>query len=78
MGTRGLRDVGMSGLGDMATHFYHLFNFSSYFKKSSSFDRNCVVPRFYVLRFYNVVNICILLLYYYQVTQWSNLGKTRE
>ena len=31
---------------DSGTHFYHLFNFSSYFAKFSSVDRNCVVPRF--------------------------------
>ena len=54
MGTRGLRDsgtwrrgdAGMRGHGDSGTHFYHLFNFSSYFTKSWSVDRNCVVTRF--------------------------------
>ena len=62
LGTRGRRDVetrrlgesgrwgggevGTRGLEDVATHFYHLLNFSSYFTKSSSVDRNCVVPRF--------------------------------
>ena len=54
VGTRGRGDVGTWGrgdsgtdeLGDVGTHFYHLFNFSSYFTKSSSVDRNCVVPRF--------------------------------
>ena len=45
VGTRGRGDVGTRGLGDVGTHFYHLFNFSSYFTKSSSVDRNCVVPR---------------------------------
>ena len=44
-GTRGRGDVGTRGRGDEGTHFYHLFNFSSYFTKSSSVDRNCVVPR---------------------------------
>ena len=34
------------GRGDVMTHFYYLFNFSSYFTKSSSFDRNCIVRRF--------------------------------
>ena len=43
-GTRGRGDVGTWGRGDVGTHFYHLFNFSSYFTKSSSVDRNCVVP----------------------------------
>ena len=45
VGTWGLEDVGTRGRGDVGTHFYHLFNFSSYFTKSSSVDRNCVVPR---------------------------------
>ena len=45
-GTWGLGDSGMCELGDVGTHFYHLFNFSSYFTKSSSVDHNCVVPRF--------------------------------
>ena len=46
VGTRGLGDSGTCELGDVGTHFYHLFNFSSYFTKSSFVDRNCVVPRF--------------------------------
>ena len=45
VGTRGRGDAGTRGRGDVGTHFYHLFNFSSYFTKSSSVDRNCVVPR---------------------------------
>ena len=44
--TRGLGDSGTCELGYVGTHFYHLFNFSSYFTKSLSVDRNCVVPRF--------------------------------
>ena len=46
VGKWGRGDVGTRGLEDVATHFYHLLNFSSYFTKSSSVDRNCVVPRF--------------------------------
>ena len=38
--TRGLGDSGTCELGDVGTHFYHLFNFSSYFTKSLSVDRN--------------------------------------
>ena len=44
-GTWGLGVSGTWGRGDVGTHFYHLFNFSSYFTKSSSVDRSCVVPR---------------------------------
>ena len=46
VGTWRLGDSGTCELGDVGTHFYHLFNFSSYFTKSSSVDCNCVVPRF--------------------------------
>ena len=35
VGTWGRGDSGTRGRGDMGTHFYHLFNFSSYFTKSS-------------------------------------------
>ena len=38
-------DGGEKRREDSGTHFYHLFNFSSYFAKFSSVDRNCVVPR---------------------------------
>ena len=46
VGTWGRGDSGTCELGDVGTHFYHLFNFSSYLTKSSFVDRNCVVPRF--------------------------------
>ena len=57
-GDTGRGDVGTRELGDVATHFYRLFNFSSYYTKSSSVDRNCVVPRFYVPRLYDVKQRC--------------------
>ena len=40
VGTWRLGDSGTCELGDVGTHFYHLFNFSSYFTKSLSVDRN--------------------------------------
>ena len=40
VGTRGLGDSGTCELGDVGTHFYHLFNCSSYYTKSLSVDRN--------------------------------------
>ena len=58
VGTRGRGDSGTRGLGDVGTHFYHLFNFSSFFTKSSSVD-HFLHPNLFILKIMHFTRSCL-------------------